>query len=114
MPFQYVTFDDGQPLSARQIQKISSNQFELSETYNERSRGLVYNKVIPKELGSISVTAAGDAVKLIQHALTLVEDGDYGPATKKAVIAFQDNHDILDSNGIVGPKTWEALMKTAL
>lgn len=52
----------------------------------------------------------GEAVKLIQHALTLVEDGDFGPATKKAVIAFQDNHENLDSNGIVGPKTWAALM----
>ena len=77
MPFQYVTFDDGQPLSARQIQKISSNQFELSETYNERSRGLVYNKVIPKELGSISVTAAGDAVKLISFDATVYPDRYY-------------------------------------
>ena len=69
---------------------------------------------IPAFPGPIKPGAKGEHVKLIQHALTLVEDGDYGPATKKAVIAFQDNHDILDSNGIVGPKTWEALMKTAL
>ena len=45
-----------------------------------------------------------------QNALDLVEDGDYGPTTKKAVIAFQDNHVGLDSNGVVGPKTWDALM----
>jgi peptidoglycan hydrolase-like protein with peptidoglycan-binding domain len=70
--------------------------------------------VIPPFPGPIKPGAQGDAVKLIQHALTLVEDGDYGPATKKAVVAFQDNHDNLDSNGIVGPKTWDALMKTAL
>jgi len=38
-------------------------------------------------------------------------DGDYGPATKKAVIAFQDNHDVVDSNGIIGPKTWAELVK---
>lgn len=69
---------------------------------------------IPAFPGPIKPGAKGEAVKMVQHALTLVEDGDYGPATKKAVIAFQDNHDILDSNGIVGPKTWEALMKTAL
>ena len=69
---------------------------------------------IPPFPGTIKPGDKGENVKLIQHALTLVEDGDYGPATKKAVVAFQDNHDILDSNGIVGPKTWEALMKTAL
>ena len=69
---------------------------------------------IPPFPGKIKPGDKGEAVKMIQHALTLVEDGDYGPATKKAVIAFQDNHDLLDSNGIVGPKTWEALMKTAL
>ena len=69
---------------------------------------------IPPFPGQIKPGDKGEAVKLIQHALTLVEDGDYGPATKKAVIAFQDNHDNLDSNGIVGPKTWDALMKTAL
>ena len=69
---------------------------------------------IPPFPGQIKPGDKGENVKLIQHALTLVEDGDYGPATKKAVVAFQDNHDNLDSNGIVGPKTWEALMKTAL
>jgi hypothetical protein len=69
---------------------------------------------LPAFPGQVKPGDKGDAVKMIQHALTLVEDGDYGPATKKAVVAFQDNHDNLDSNGIVGPKTWEALMKAAL
>ena len=41
----------------------------------------------------------------------MVPDGDFGPKTKAAVIKFQDNHDNLDSNGIVGPKTWAELMK---
>lgn len=61
--------------------------------------------------GQLKPGMKGEAVKLIQHALTLVEDGDFGPATKKAVIAFQDNHKNLDSNGVVGPKTWAALME---
>ena len=69
---------------------------------------------IPAFPGKIRPGDKGENVKLIQHALTLVEDGDFGPITKKAVIAFQDNHDNLDSNGVVGPKTWRALMKTAL
>lgn len=66
--------------------------------------------VKPAFPGAIKPGAQGESVKLIQNALDLVEDGDYGPATKKAVIAFQDNHVGLDSNGVVGPKTWDALM----
>jgi CHAP domain/Putative peptidoglycan binding domain len=61
--------------------------------------------------GQIKPGDKGDSVKLVQHALTLVEDGDFGPATKAKVIAFQDNHPGLDSNGIIGPKTWAELMK---
>ena len=60
--------------------------------------------------GQIKPGDKGEAVKAIQHALTLVEDGDFGPATKAKVVAFQNNHANLDSNGIVGPKTWAALM----
>mgnify|MGYP006275506751 CR=1 FL=1 len=67
-------------------------------------------KVKPPFPGQIKPGDNNENVKLIQHALTLVEDGDFGPATKKAVIAFQDNHINLDSNGVVGPKTWAALM----
>ena len=61
--------------------------------------------------GQIKPGDKGEAVKVVQHALGLVEDGDYGPNTKKKVIAFQDNHVDLDSNGIVGPKTWAALVE---
>ena len=71
----------------------------------------VPSKKAPEFPGQIKPGDKGDAVKLVQHALTLVEDGDYGPATKKAVIAFQDNHDVVDSNGIIGPKTWAELAK---
>lgn len=61
--------------------------------------------------GQIKPGAKGESVKIVQRALGLLADGDYGPATKKAVIAFQDNHDNLDSNGVVGPKTWAELVK---
>jgi hypothetical protein len=61
--------------------------------------------------GQIKPGAKGESVKTVQKALGLLADGDYGPATKKAVIAFQDNHDLVDSNGIVGPKTWAELVK---
>lgn len=61
--------------------------------------------------GTIKPGTTGSGVKVIQRALGLASDGEYGPATKKAVIGFQDNHPGLDSNGIVGPKTWAELVK---
>jgi hypothetical protein len=68
-------------------------------------------KVIPAFPGQVKPGDKGDAVKLIQQALDLDADGDYGPATKKAIIAIQDDHVGLDSNGIVGPATWAEIMK---
>lgn len=51
----------------------------------------------------------GSAVKILQKQLGgLVADGDFGPATKKAVIAFQTKHG-LKAEGVVGPATWNAL-----
>ena len=68
-------------------------------------------KALPPFPGQIKPGDQGDGVKLIQQALDLDADGDYGPATKKAVIAIQDSHDHLDSNGVVGPATWAEIMK---
>ena len=61
--------------------------------------------------GRINPGDKSEGVKVVQKALGLLADGDYGPATKKAVIAFQDNHDVVDSNGVIGPKTWAELVK---
>jgi hypothetical protein len=61
--------------------------------------------------GRIKPGDRGAGVKIVQKALGLKADGIYGPITKKNVIKFQDNHDIVDSNGIVGPKTWAELIK---
>lgn len=61
--------------------------------------------------GQIRPGDKNEGVKVVQRALGLLADGDYGPATKKAVIGFQDNHDVVDSNGIIGPKTWAELVK---
>ena len=68
-------------------------------------------KALPPFPGQVKPGDTGDAVKLIQQALDLDADGEYGPATKKAIIAIQDSHDHLDSNGIVGPATWAEIMK---
>ncbi|CAB4167023.1 Peptidoglycan binding-like [uncultured Caudovirales phage] len=68
-------------------------------------------KAIPAFPGTIQPGDKGEGVNLIQQALDLDADGEYGPATKKAIIAIQNSHDHLDSNGIVGPATWAEIMK---
>ena len=40
----------------------------------------------------------------------LKEDGDFGPATDRAVRAFQRNKD-LEDDGIIGRNTWTKLVK---
>lgn len=45
---------------------------------------------------------------LIKHGFKVEVDGDFGPATEKAVIDFQKEKS-LEPDGIVGPKTWAAL-----
>lgn len=62
----------------------------------------------------LSQGAVGDAVKALQlalnaHGAKLVVDGDFGPATTAAVKAFQASTGLV-RDGIVGPRTWSALV----
>lgn len=50
----------------------------------------------------------GEEVKVLQKALNVTVDGDFGPKTEEAVKAFQKSKG-LTPDGIVGPKTWVAL-----
>jgi lysozyme len=50
----------------------------------------------------------GAAVKTVQRTVHVRADGDFGPATRAAVIRFQRAHH-LTADGIVGPATWAAL-----
>lgn len=50
----------------------------------------------------------GEEVKVLQKALGIKEDGDFGPATKAAVVAFQTKHRLY-ADGIVGRNTWAKL-----
>ena len=50
----------------------------------------------------------GSLVRLVQECLMCEIDGMFGPETERAVIQFQDHHN-LDNDGIIGPKTWAKL-----
>jgi peptidoglycan hydrolase-like protein with peptidoglycan-binding domain len=58
---------------------------------------------------------SGSAVVELQQLLNtkgfrLIVDGNFGPATKAAVLKFQRQNTLL-ADGIVGPTTWAALRK---
>jgi Putative peptidoglycan binding domain len=50
----------------------------------------------------------GDLVGEVQADLKVAVDGNFGPDTEAAVIQFQRDRG-LDSDGVVGPRTWAAL-----
>lgn len=59
--------------------------------------------------------AKGPYVRTLQdmlndHGANLIVDGDFGPATKEAVIIFQKSRNI-KADGIVGVQTWTQLLK---
>ena len=55
----------------------------------------------------------GEMVRQVQRALHLLDDGIYGPITRDAVIAFQEQHRLIP-DGIVGPATFAMLIPARL
>ena len=60
---------------------------------------------------TLKIGSKGDEVVLLQKKLGIKADGDFGPATEKAVKEFQKKHakECGEADGIVGNKTWAAL-----
>lgn len=51
---------------------------------------------------------SGQKVRLLQEKLSIPVDGQFGPATEKALRAFQKRHGLI-VDGIAGQKVWAAL-----
>ena len=67
----------------------------------------VSKSTITVSLPTIKKGSRGDAVKVWQTIIQVSADGDFGPLTNNATIAYQRQHG-LAQDGIVGPLTWTA------
>ena len=62
------------------------------------------------DMDTLKTGCIGQQVKVLQKLLGALDiDGEFGPATKAAVMLYQEKRS-LDVDGIVGPATWNALL----
>ena len=102
-------------MSLRYVAAVEGNRSPWLALFgSEDSRYTPWKKVQPGTR-IIKLWDAGDDVKEYQRVLNawypninVAEDGYFGPATNEATVYFQGRAD-LETDGIVGPKTWKAL-----
>ena len=126
----YIVIDDSYVIEAEgTINGVVKSKISASKwTYWGLGRGIEFdfipeNAIKTKENSSTSKNShptikrgsRGDAVKELQTLLrkdgsNIAVDGIFGLGTLSAVRAFQKRHNLV-IDGIVGPKTWGALLK---
>jgi hypothetical protein len=65
--------------------------------------------LLPVQLGERSKAVAAVQLRLAANRRCVAVDGEFGPKTRRALIAFQRDHG-LTPDGVVGPATWGALV----
>jgi hypothetical protein len=78
---------------------------KMSAAYKYHSAG---GARVTSPLPVLKMGDNGEDVKTLQAALKITADGDFGPGTKAAVVAFQKNNDLYP-DGVVGKNTWVLL-----
>lgn len=85
------------------------------EQYFDKDLSEVNKLILTHERRVLRRGAVGDEVRLLQsllvfHGAEISTDSSFGPATERALVAFQKSREI-ESDGIAGPATWQELMK---
>ena len=74
-----------------------------------RTKAALFSQTVPPERPELRQGATGDEVRWVQMRVGCVPDGEFGPATERAVREFQRGAGLAD-DGVVGPRTWAALI----
>jgi len=98
----WVGFARGYNGSAYKVNKYDE---KLAAAYSYHSAG---GARTTSPMPVLKMGDTGDEVKVLQKALAIKADGDFGPATKSAVVAFQKQHRLY-ADGVVGKNTWARL-----
>lgn len=85
--------------------KANSYDEKLSAAYRLHSLG---GDRASSPLPVLKMGDSGEDVKKLQTALGIAADGDFGPMTKSAVVAFQKKKNLYP-DGVVGKNSWAAL-----
>jgi murein DD-endopeptidase MepM/ murein hydrolase activator NlpD len=78
------------------------------EAFLAQQGGATAAPAAPAARATVKQGSKGADVKYLQNKLGITADGDFGPKTKAAVVAFQTKNGLV-ADGIVGPKTWKAV-----
>jgi len=86
----------------------ASNGLAVDGRIGSRTWARLVASTTPAERPELRVGASGDAVRWVQQRLGITADGEFGPATERAVEAFQRDNGLAD-DGVVGARTWGVL-----
>tara|TARA_R110000851_G_scaffold168016_1_gene313828 strand:+ start:7937 stop:8752 length:816 start_codon:yes stop_codon:yes gene_type:complete len=90
--------------------RINGGHHGLKDRENRWNRALaVFNGEMDAELTTAKMGSTGLAVKLIQKALGITADGDFGPGTDRALKEWQKLNGLV-ADGIAGPNTYKKLL----
>lgn len=96
--------------------EVDEDEEILAEAPPVAEKGSSWVKTVNVELNVLKSGSKGNQVKTAQRLLSTLRyhngsvDGIFGPKTKAAVMSFQRDKG-LEADGIVGSKTWNALLK---
>ena len=73
-----------------------------------QTEGLQNLRGLSSGLSKLNKGAKGEGVKLMQEALGISADGDFGPGTERALKEWQSANALV-ADGVAGPATFEKL-----